>query len=312
MKIFLTGGTGFIGSYIALELVEQGYEITILARNKNKVPSLNNIPQIEIIEGDLSDHQLIEKYVEGKDAVILVALKYTKNTGWEVLQDDTLANVRISDIAAKAGVKHFIYTSSTSTNDHVYMVEQNKIDGLIKSVESSSKQHPATFYGATKAATENFLMAQSYKSDMRINFVRPGYTFGNPAIEGGKTQEDSRFHDIVSNAVNNKPIKVVKNDGTQFIWAGDLAKLYIKILHSDITRKTYFGLSNCFVSWEDIAKEAIKKSGSSSLVEIEDRNWSNDGTFFDVSDMKNDFNLEFNPWNKIKEHIDYYLKLEGK
>lgn len=312
MKIFLTGGTGFIGSYVALELEKNGHEITILARNKNKVPALGNIKQISIIEGDLSDYELIEKHVNGKDAVILIALKYTKETGWEVLTDDALANVRISDIAAKASVKHFIYTSSTATNDHVYMVEQNKLDGLYKVVDSSSKQHPATFYGATKAATENFLMAQSYLSDMRINIVRPGYVFGNPALDGGNTQADTRFNDIIKAALNNDPIDVVKNDGTQFIWAGDLAKLYTKILNSNVNRKTYFGLSNIFVSWEDIAHETIKRSGSSSKVVVENRGWSEDGTFFDVSDMKNEFNLEFNPWDRIKEHIDYYISLEKK
>jgi len=38
MNVFLTGGTGFIGSYVAMELVKQGHHVTILARNRNKVP----------------------------------------------------------------------------------------------------------------------------------------------------------------------------------------------------------------------------------------------------------------------------------
>jgi UDP-glucose 4-epimerase len=312
LKIFLTGGTGFIGSYIAMELVKEGHEVTILARDKNKVPALNNINQINIIQGDLSDHELIERHIVGKDAVILVALKYTKNTGWEVLTDDTLANVRISDIAAKAGVKHFIYTSSTATNDHVYMVEQNKLEGLFKTVDTSSKQHPTTFYGATKAATENFLMAQSYLSEMRINIIRPGYVFGNPIVEGANIQADKRFYDIVKSAINNEHVKVIKHDGTQFIWAGDLAKLYTKILESTVNRKTFFGLSKSFVSWEKIANEAIKMCGSSSQVDIEDKGWDEDGTFFDVSDMKKEFNLEFDPWNKNVEHIDYFIKSKKK
>ncbi|MGO8837406.1 MAG: NAD-dependent epimerase/dehydratase family protein, partial [Limisphaerales bacterium] len=43
MNVFLTGGTGFIGSYVAMELVKQGHHATILARNRNKVPELNKI-----------------------------------------------------------------------------------------------------------------------------------------------------------------------------------------------------------------------------------------------------------------------------
>ena len=75
MKIFLTGGTGFIGSYVAMELVKHEHRVTILARNPDKVPELKKIEHIEIIE----------KFIIGKDACILVALNYTKKTGWEVL-----------------------------------------------------------------------------------------------------------------------------------------------------------------------------------------------------------------------------------
>jgi UDP-glucose 4-epimerase len=311
MNIFLTGGTGFIGSYVAMELIKNGHNLTVLARNPNKVPALKKVRGIDIVEGDLSDFKLLEKLIPGKDAVILVALKYTKQTGWEVLQDDTLPTVFISDISVKANVKHFIYTSSTAVNDNVYMVEQNKIDGSIKCVYSNTKQRPATFYGATKAASENFLLAQSYSSNMRVNFVRPGYTFGNPVIEGGSTQGDTRFRQIVKDAVNNRPIYVVKNDGTQFIWAGDLAKLYINILDSNVNRKTYFGLSKNFISWHDIAKETIKRCGSNSKIEVEDRGWSENVTLFDVKDMKDDFSLEFDGWEKILEHLDYYIKMEA-
>jgi UDP-glucose 4-epimerase len=191
------------------------------------------------------------------------------------------------------------------------MVEQNKIDGSIKCVYSNTKQHPATFYGATKAASENFLLAQSYNSKMRINFIRPGYTFGNPVIEGASTQGDSRFQQIVKDAVNDRAIHVVKNDGTQFIWAGDLAKLYLKVLQSGVNRRTYFGLSSNFISWDAIAKETIKRCGSNSTIEVEDRGWSDNITLFDVRDMKDDFSLEFDGWEKILEHLDYYIKMES-
>jgi UDP-glucose 4-epimerase len=312
MNIFLTGGTGFIGSYVAMELIKQGHQVTTLARNQNKVPELKKIKQLEIVEGDITDTKLLEKLVVGKDACILVALNYTKQTGWEVLMDDTLPTVFLSDVAAKANVKHFIYTSSTAANDSLYMAPENEKDKTIKIVTARTKQHPATFYGATKAASENYLMAQSYCSPMRINIIRPGYTFGNPVIDGASIQGDIRFHNIVKDALAHKPITVIKNDGTQFIWAGDLSKLYIKVLHSTVNRKTYFGLSKNFTSWHAIAKEAVKRCDSKSPIVLEDKGWSDEAMTWDVSDMKNDFDLEFDPWDKITEHLDYYIHLESK
>jgi UDP-glucose 4-epimerase len=267
---------------------------------------------IEIIKGEITDTKLLEQAVKGKDACIHIALNYTKQTGWEVLNDDTLPTVFLMGAAAKEHVKHFIYTSSTAANDSLYMAPEEEKDKSITRVTSSTKQHPATFYGATKAASENFLMAQSYLSPMRMNIIRPGYTFGNPIAEGASTQGDKRFENIVKNALRNERISVIKNDGTQFIWAGDLAKLYSTVLESRLNRKTYFGLSKSFTTWQAIAQEAVKKCNSKSEVQVEDKGWSDVGTFWDVSDMKNDFGLEFDSWDKIKEHLDYYISLLQK
>ena len=192
------------------------------------------------------------------------------------------------------------------------MAPEEEKDKSITHVTSSTKQHPATFYGATKAASENFLMAQSYLSPMRVNIIRPGYTFGNPIAEGAGTQGDTRFETIVSHALRNERISLVKNDGTQFIWAGNLAELYAKVLESRFNRKTYFGLAKSFTTWEAIAREAVKKCNSKSEVFVEDKGWRDPGTFWDVSDMKNDFGLEFDSWGRIKEHLDYYIDLLKK
>ncbi len=307
MNVFLTGGTGFIGSYVAMELVRHGHNVTILARNQNKVPALRKVQQIEIIEGDITDRPLLASLVSGKDACILVAVNFTKETGWEVLLDDTLPTVFLADVAAAANVKHFIYTSSTSANDSLYMVPESMRDKSITKVTRLTKHHPATFYGATKAASEDFLMARSYLSPMRINIIRPGYTFGNPVVEGGSIQGDRRFRDIVEAALHGTPISVVKNDGTQFIWAGHLAQLYLKVLESAVNRSMYFGLSRNFVSWHAIAQEAVKKCHSKSDIQVVDKGLSDEGTYWDVSDMKNEFGLAFDPWQKIQEHLDFSI-----
>ena len=312
MNIFLTGGTGFIGSYVALELAEKGHRITILARNPAKVPALAKNPQIEIVPGNITDQQILEELATGKDACIHVALNYTRQLGWQVLLDDTLPTVYLSDAAAQADVKHFIYTSSTAVNDSLYMGGGELPEERIKIATTATKQRPATFYGATKAAGENYLMAQSYRSKMRVNIIRPGYTFGNPAVPGGSTQGDSRFRDIVQKAVRNLPITVTKNDGTQFIFAGDLAKLYSAVLESDVNRKTYYGLGKKFISWHEVALEAVRRSGSRSEVILEDKGWSDDGLVWDVSDMKKDFGLEFDARQRIGEHLEYSIDQERK
>jgi UDP-glucose 4-epimerase len=312
MNIFLTGGTGFIGSYVALEMAAQGHRVTILARNPGKVPALAEIPNVEIVPGAIADRPLLAELVKGRDAVIHVAVDYTKQTGWEVLLDDTLPSVYLSDMAAAAGVRHFIYTSSTAVNDSLYTGGGSAPEEKIKLCTAATKQRPATFYGATKAASENYLIAQSYLSPMRVNIIRPGYTFGVPALPGGSIKKDTRVRGIVHAAVANESITLTQNDGTQFIFAGDLAKLYTAVLNSNVNRKTYYGLSRDFISWDAIAQEAVNRSGSRSEVILEDKGWNADPQMWDVSDMKKDFGLEFDAWPAMQAYLDYWIERERK
>jgi UDP-glucose 4-epimerase len=307
MKIFLTGGTGFIGSHILMKLLDEGHQVTVLAQNKNKVPSLHTLKNLSIIEGSIGNFELIAKYIPGHDACIHVALFWGEPGAYKMLANDTNASVHLADIAAKAGCKQFIYTSSTAVDDYFYMVSEQERTDKTKLVTIKFGHKVASYYGATKAATENYLQAISYVTNMKVNIVRPGYTFGNPAIEGAPIQADKRFKKIALNAKNGKPIEITKHDGTQFIWANDLADIYIQILKQDVNRKTYFGLSKNFVSWEYVAQQAVKLSNSKSEIKIIDKAYSDVPVIFDVSDIKNDFGMEFNPLETIKEHIKYYL-----
>lgn len=309
MKIFITGGTGFIGSHIVAELCSMGHEITILARNENKVPALIQLGKVTIIKGDLSDIEAFEEKLIGMDVLIHVALHWG-DSAVEILLNDTLSSLILFEKAAKAGVKNFIYTSSTAVNDWVYMDETARVLGAEATVFEHSKQNPVTYYGATKGATELFMQAIAFEYKIKANIVRPGYTFGNPAVEGGDMEADTRFKEIIKAAKTNSPIKLVKYDGTQFIDAADLAKVYSSILKSGVNGKMYFGLGSKFITWEAVAYKAVKLLDSKSVVEVEDKGWPESPALFDVEAIKRDFDLSFESWEKIITHLKYIIGLK--
>ena len=307
MKVLVTGGTGFIGSYVVMALLRDWHEVTILARNANKVPAFHTLPNVHVLQVPMTDFEGTSKAVKGMDACVHVALNYNDESAYQMLMNDTAPSVYLAREAAKAGVKHFIYTSSTAANDNVYSQANPPV--LTESqanVKVASKHDPQTYYGATKAAIENYLMAISSQAGMRVNIIRPGYTFGNPVIEGAFTQPDTRFKNIVEAAVHGKDIEVIKHDGTQFLWGGDLAKIYVAVLNSAFNKHTYFGLSKEFTSWEFIANEAVRICNSSSKVVIKDMGWKDTPILFDVSDIKKDFGFSFSPFPYIQEHIAYF------
>jgi UDP-glucose 4-epimerase len=309
MDVLLTGGTGFIGSYVAVELAGRGHNVTILARNQNKIPALKKLRGIEITEGAIEDQDLLRKLAKGKDACIHVVLILRDRTARDMLLADTLVTVTLADICAESGVKHFIYTSSCAANDFVYKTETARLGGAaLYNVYENTKQKPVSYYGASKAASENYLNAISFQTPMKINIVRPGFAFGNPVLEGAPIYSDTRFADMFRNIKQGKDVKVTKNDGTQFIWAGHLARIYSSILDREVNKTMYFALSKYYVSWEEIARRAIKLCNSSSRLIVEDEGWG-EPIMFDVSGIKRDFDLEFDAWEKLPEHLEYYKNL---
>lgn len=298
MKIFVTGGTGFIGSYVVKELLQYGHELTLLARNTSKVSGFVDHEQIRFVSGQMDNADVIAKGLAGQDACIHVALSWLDGTAEETLVHETMPSVRLFQMAAEAGVKKIIYTSSIAS----FGSAPNKDSGFIK---------PNSYYGATKAATEAYLMAIAAQYHIQANIVRPGYTFGNPCIEGGHLYPDRKIVNMVESALKNEPMSFIKNDGTQFIWGGDLAKVYSSLLHSDeLDRSYYTAVSTEFRTWAQIAQMAVSLLGSKSQISLEDKGRPEpEGMPIDVSEIKNTFGFAFKADEYMKQHIQYLSTL---
>jgi UDP-glucose 4-epimerase len=293
MDIFLTGGSGFIGHWVVRELLSRGHRLRLLVRNTSKIPSLRTLPGVELFEGTLDDRPVITRALSGCEACVHVALGWGE-TPTTMLERDTAVTAFLLEASAEAGAKRFLYTSSTAA-----------VGEFRPRMDEGIDVRPVDLYGATKAASEAYLLGFSARSGMACNVIRPGYTFGNPATPDGVTQPDTRFRDIVSFARRGEPVRVTKHDGTQFIWAGDLAMVYSAVLESGLTRRIFFGLSTEFVTWEEIARKAVGMTGSKSGVVVEDKGWGEDPMLFDVSAIRREFGLEFTALDRIGEHLAY-------
>ncbi|CAK4820421.1 unnamed protein product [Aphanomyces euteiches] len=104
----------------------------------------------------------------------------------------------------------------------------------------------------------------------------------------------------------------IKNDGTQFIWAGDLAKVYSDLLHSDeLDRGYYTAVSTEFRTWAEIAQMAVSQLGSQSQITLEDKGRPEPEDMpIDVSQIKNTFGFAFKADEHMKKHIEYLSTLE--
>lgn len=78
-KVLITGGAGFIGSHLADELLNFGYEVRALDNLSEQVHGKNCVrpdylnPEVELLVGDVRDKQIVQQALEGVDAVFHLA-----------------------------------------------------------------------------------------------------------------------------------------------------------------------------------------------------------------------------------------------
>lgn len=73
MRVFITGGTGFIGSSLSQELIKEGKEVTVLTRDSSKAKSGSLPENVNIVEGDPTTQGEWQQEVPRHDAVVNLA-----------------------------------------------------------------------------------------------------------------------------------------------------------------------------------------------------------------------------------------------
>src|SRR4030095_9573887 len=127
--ILVTGGAGFIGSYVIEELIPLHPKKIIIIYNliRGGMANMKNFiknPVVEFHKGDIRDLELLEKCVEGTDYIFhMAALRINScaanpREGFEVMLKSTF---EVASLSVKHKVKKVIYSSSAS----VYALAQH-------------------------------------------------------------------------------------------------------------------------------------------------------------------------------------------
>ncbi|MGB2694148.1 MAG: NAD-dependent epimerase/dehydratase family protein [Dehalococcoidia bacterium] len=151
MRVFVTGGAGFIGSHITRVLLEQGHDVTVfdnLSRGRREL-----VPEgAAFVHADLADEVAMTEALRGHDAVIHLAGSLEVGVSVEqpvpFTENNVVNSVRLFESMRRAGVAKIIFSSSAT----VY--------GLPKRLplrEDDLLGMQANPYGASKVAVETYL-----------------------------------------------------------------------------------------------------------------------------------------------------------
>jgi UDP-glucose 4-epimerase len=204
--------------------------------------------------------------------------------------------VALFEACVHAKVGRVIYTSSTAAN------------GEMDSLNSEARAtRPTDFYGATKAATEAYARAYAHRHGLKVQVIRPGYIFGEPAVEGARSQPDTRFFELCRCVRQGRPVRVTRHDGTQFLHAADIAKAYVALLAHPAPFSIHYALSKDWRSWEQVAQWAMQLAGRQVPLELEDKGYGAEPYRFDVSSLEKDFGLSFGNEARLMAHLSWCL-----
>lgn len=117
-KILVTGGTGFIGSYIIKELVEKGYAVRAIRHNKATpfyIPAHINA-KVEWVPGDVLDVISLAEAMEGMDAVIHAAaiVSFAPHQRQQLYKINIEGTANVVNMALENNISRFVHISSVA------------------------------------------------------------------------------------------------------------------------------------------------------------------------------------------------------
>ena len=204
--VLVTGGSGFIGTMICLQLVEAGYNVINIDRDKKK----KELPGTTLYPFDISNHQ-VDGIIQLTKPDTIIHLAADHEVGRSVLEPDVfyennVANtIGLLNSAIKAGVKNFVFSSTSSVYGDTHSFPTAESEPML----------PVSPYGRSKAFVEDLLWDYTHAHSMRFVSLRYFNAAGaDPDMRHGYTQDPaSHLVPIVCrNALSGETLTVYGND----------------------------------------------------------------------------------------------------
>jgi len=265
-KIFITGADGFIGSHMTEEFIKNGYEVKALVfyNSFGRCGWLNSLPKdilkyVEIVQGDIRDKSLMQRYIEGCDAVIhlaaLIAIPYSYDAPESYVDTNINGTLNILQSCKEKNMRLLLVSSSEVYGSALYVPidEKHPLQG----------QSP---YSATKIAAEKLGEAFYRSFDTPITIVRPFNTYG--------PRQSCRavIPTIISQLVNGaKEIKLGNINSTRdFNYVKDTVNGFFEIYNNESTIGETINICSQYeVSIKLLTEMLIEKINPDAVIKCE-------------------------------------------
>lgn len=212
MKVLVTGGAGFIGSYANKLLLDQGHSVTVIDNlSKGQKDSLDQRAAFHQIS--LDDQKGLEQILPGHDAVIHMAsfieVGESVKKPVEFTQNNIVGTVKLLEAMRVTGVKKMIFSSSACVYGKPAKVPITEDDPLGK------QENP---YGITKITMEEYCNLYHNLYNFDVTILR----YFNPYGPG-------ELHEPETHAIPNLIKAVLTKTPVPLFWKGEQVRDFIYI-----------------------------------------------------------------------------------
>ena len=268
MKVFITGGAGFIGSHLCDALVARGDEVSILDNlstgSKDNIAHLDG--KIKVSQGDIRDQSLVESLVADSELVLHMAAALGVDNILENPIESISTNFYGSEIVLGAALKFDKRILIASTSEIYGKNTKQPLSETDDRVIGTPQKLRWTYSDAKalEEATAHFLFLTK---QLRVTTIRFFNTVG-PRQTGKYGMVIPRF---IENALQNKPLQIY-GDGAQkrcFLHIQDAIDAVVRVAFSPKTIGTTLNIGNdTEISILELAEKIISFTNSKSPIEF--------------------------------------------
>ena len=266
MRVFITGGAGFIGSHLADHYVAAGDQVTIL--DNFSTGSKTNISHLEgkitTVDGDIRNIELAESLTKDADLVLHMAAALGVNTILESPLQSMSTNITGSEVVLNAAAKFHKRIIIASTSEIYGKNPKQPLSETDDRVVGAPQKIRWT-YSDAKAIEEAMAFALHQEKNLPVTTVRLFNTVG-PRQTGRYGMVVPRF---VHAALKNEPITIY-GDGTQsrvFCHVVDAIQAIATMAATDSTIGDVYNVGGTGeVTIEQLAEQVLEVTGSQSQI----------------------------------------------
>lgn len=227
MSIFVTGGTGFLGSYLIRHLLAEGYtDITALRRRNSNFDLAGDFAdRVEWIEGELNDPYSLAEGIKGKKWVFHVAaiISFMERDRKKMQAVNAEGTAYIVDACLNEGVEKLLHVSSIAAVGRTKPVQVLNEKNIFQTSPYNTE------YGISKFLGEQEVW-RGIAEGLNAAIVNPGVILGAGRWHEGTGQFFANIH---------KGFRYVPTGTISVVDVRDVARMLLVLAKSDITEERF-------------------------------------------------------------------------